>query len=38
MKLEIQPLEAITIGICLSSFFVLSLYIWLPFEKYLTLL
>lgn len=33
MKLDISSLEATILGFSFSSFFVLSLYIWIPFER-----
>ena len=33
MKLEISGLEATVTSIVIASFFVISLYLWIPFEK-----
>jgi hypothetical protein len=35
MRVIVSPVEAIVLSFLFSLFFVLSLYIWLPFEKYL---
>ena len=33
MKLDIGEGEAVVTSICMASFFVLSLYMWIPCEK-----
>jgi hypothetical protein len=33
MKVNIEPLEAFIAATAFATFFVLSLYLWMPFEK-----